>query len=189
MTDGMGLTLSAGDPVLDRTSEADIGVSATVLRVIDSGRCVVQLDPIDRTHFATGELGDLAFQSAQLDRMKHGSGEDFKMPWRFPRPSLSSWAKWSGQMTRTRRAAPRAEGTISRRKRCGPGFSRGGFRRKWHVGRARFAARVLIAVVATTGAGVVLALGGASRLAVVFDGPPPGARLRGGNAKPGSPPF
>ena len=88
MTDGMGLTLSAGDPVLYRTSEADIGVSATVLRVIDSGRCVVQLDPIDRTHFATGELGDLAFQSAQLDRMKHGSGDDLQDALEVPSASL-----------------------------------------------------------------------------------------------------
>jgi hypothetical protein len=76
MTDSMGLTLTPGDPVAYRASEADDGVTATVLRVLPTGRCLIQLD--GQSTPAPGVLGELAGQLDLLERMKHGQGDDLQ---------------------------------------------------------------------------------------------------------------
>ena len=44
MTDGMGMILSVGDAVLYQEVANQTGVTATVLQVIGTDRCLIQLD-------------------------------------------------------------------------------------------------------------------------------------------------
>jgi hypothetical protein len=69
----MGLTLVPGDPVAYRGVGAEIGIRATVLRVLPSGECLIQLDA-ESIHRAR-ELGDLVGQLDLLDRVDHEHGQ------------------------------------------------------------------------------------------------------------------
>jgi hypothetical protein len=89
VTDSMGLTLGAGDPVVYQPDADGDGVMATVLKVISSNQCLIQLDRADRTGFAPGEPGEMAAQYELLLTMRHGKGDDLQDVFLVPSNALT----------------------------------------------------------------------------------------------------